>query len=131
MVEQSATWWVCPLDGQKIIKRCPGCEIKRHFVSSGAFRINAQKKTIDVWHIYKCEHCKQTWNIEILSRVNVNSIDCDLYDKFKNNDGEESLRRTFDYGHLKLQSVLRNKLRASSISISFDVYPAIQRGYQG
>lgn len=93
-------WVVRPIEGQKITRRCPGCEVKRDFVSSGAFRVNAQKKTIDVWHIYKCERCDYTWNIEVIARTNRNKIDPDLYNLFLQNDEDEARRRTFDYGLL-------------------------------
>jgi hypothetical protein len=97
---QRVEWIVRPLEGQKIIKRCPGCETKRNFVSSGAFRVNAQKKTIDVWHIYKCERCDYTWNIEVIARTNRRKINPELYNFFLQNDEGEARRRTFDYGLL-------------------------------
>jgi len=94
---QRVEWTVRPIEGQKIVKRCPGCETKRNFVSSGAFRVNAQKKLIDVWHIYKCERCDYTWNIEVIARTNRRQIDPDLYDLVLQNDEGEARRRTFDY----------------------------------
>ena len=90
-------WLLRPIEDQKIVKRCPGCEVKRSFVSSGAFRTNAQKKLLDVWHIYNCEYCNQTWNIEILSRVNRKKVDPAMYASFLQNDPAEIRRRTFDY----------------------------------
>nr|WP_175428925.1 DUF1062 domain-containing protein [Azospirillum argentinense] len=91
---------VRPIGSQRIVKRCPGCDAKRSFVSSGAFRVNAQKKSIDVWHIYKCEQCSFTWNIEIISRTNRSSIDPVMYDRFLRNDPEESRRQEFNYSLL-------------------------------
>ncbi|MEA2880218.1 MAG: hypothetical protein QOF14_5414 [Hyphomicrobiales bacterium] len=90
-------WTVRPIEGQKIVRRCPGCETKRSFVSSGAFRVNAHKKLIDVWHIYKCERCDYTWNVDVIARTNRRQIDPDLYDLFLQNDEGEARRRTFDY----------------------------------
>ncbi len=93
-------WIVRPLEGQKIVKRCPGCETKRNFVSSGAFQVNAQKKTIDVWHIYKCERCDYTWNIEVIARTNRRKINPELYNSYLQNDEDEARRKAFDYGLL-------------------------------
>jgi hypothetical protein len=97
---QRVAWIVRPLEGQKIVKRCPGCEMKRNFASSGAFRVNAQKKTIDVWHIYKCERCGNTWNIEVIARTNRRKINPELYNSYLQNDEDEARRKTFDYGLL-------------------------------
>lgn len=97
---QRVEWIVRPLEGQKIVKRCPGCETKRNFASSGAFRVNAQKKTIDVWHVYKCERCDCTWNIEVIARTNRRKINPELYNSYLQNDEDEARRKTFDYGLL-------------------------------
>lgn len=94
------TWLVRPVEQQKIVKRCPGCESKRSFVSSGAFRVNAHKKTIDVWHIYKCERCEYTWNIDIVTRTNRKSIESERYELFLQNDPDLSRDLSFDYAVL-------------------------------
>ncbi|WP_345945716.1 DUF1062 domain-containing protein [Sodalis sp. dw_96] len=62
--------------------------------------MNAQKKVLDIWSIYKCEICEYTWNIDIVSRVNISRIDQALYERFLANDQEEICRRAFDYNAL-------------------------------
>ncbi len=68
-----------------IKKLCPKCRCNT-FSCSGKFRVNAQKKNIDVWLIYKCENCNNTYNINILSRVKRESISSDIFEKFCKND---------------------------------------------
>ncbi|EAX5087513.1 TPA: DUF1062 domain-containing protein [Salmonella enterica subsp. arizonae serovar 13,22:z4,z23:-] len=81
-----ATWTVTPVGYQRIAKRCPSCKIKRDFTPSGAFRVNSQKKLLDVWSIYKCTHCDYTWNISLFSRLHVSKIDHQLYHRLMTND---------------------------------------------
>nr|WP_218627032.1 DUF1062 domain-containing protein [Sodalis sp. dw_96] len=93
-------WLVRPIGFQALIRRCPRCALKRHFFPGGTFRVNAQKKVLDIWSIYKCEICEYTWNIDIVSRVNISRIDQALYERFLANDQEEICRRAFDYNAL-------------------------------
>ena len=80
------TWTVTPVGHQRIAKRCPSCSTKREFTPSGAFRVNSQKKLLDVWSIYKCTHCDYTWNISLFSRLHVSKIDRELHHRLMIND---------------------------------------------
>lgn len=80
------TWTVTPAGYQRITKRCPACNIKREFAPSGAFRVNSQKKVLDIWSIYKCTHCEYTWNISLFSRFHISKINRELYHRFITND---------------------------------------------
>ncbi|OPW89421.1 DUF1062 domain-containing protein [Citrobacter sp. A316] len=80
------TWTVTPVGYQRIAKRCPSCNVKREFAPSGAFRVNSQKKVLDIWSIYKCIHCEYTWNISLFSRLRVSKINRELYHRFITND---------------------------------------------
>ena len=89
-------WLVTPVGYQSVVKYCPLCKIKRNFYPAGSFRINAQKKLLDIWSIYKCVQCDCTWNLEILSRIHVNKIDPHLYECFLRNDTVTVMRYSFD-----------------------------------
>ncbi|EEH93832.1 DUF1062 domain-containing protein [Citrobacter portucalensis] len=80
------TWTVTPVGYQRIAKPCPSCNVKREFAPSGAFRVNSQKKVLDIWSIYKCIHCEYTWNISLFSRLHVSKINRELYHRFITND---------------------------------------------
>ncbi|PQQ38246.1 hypothetical protein C6H68_07635 [Photorhabdus luminescens] len=56
-----------------------------------------RKKILDVWSIYKCEKCDYTWNIDIFSRIHVNKLESNLYERFLHNDQDEIRRYAFDY----------------------------------
>ena len=94
-------WLVKPIGYQSITKRCPNCEIRKLFYPSGCFRVNAQKKTLDVWNIYKCERCDYTWNIDIFSRINTNKLDSELHEHFLHNNLDQVRRCAYDYSTLK------------------------------
>jgi hypothetical protein len=51
-----------------INRHCPRCDRRRRFVSSGKFRLNAQKKRIDAWLIFRCAACDARWNWPIHER---------------------------------------------------------------
>ncbi len=71
---------------QRIAKRYPSCNVKREFSPSDAFRINSQKKMLNIWSIYKCTHCDYTWNISLFSRLHVSKIDRELHHRLMSND---------------------------------------------
>ncbi|MCL2249904.1 MAG: DUF1062 domain-containing protein [Oscillospiraceae bacterium] len=80
---------------------CKGCKMKASFVSSGLFRVNAQKKSLDVWLIYKCSICDTTWNLTVLSRVNPSSIHPETLRKFLANDSALALHYATDIPLIK------------------------------
>ncbi len=51
-----------------------------------AFRVNSQKKLLDIWSIYKCTHCDYTWNIALFSRLHVSKINRELLQRLLQND---------------------------------------------
>lgn len=79
-------WEVQYLSPPTIIKHCKRCGKKTEYASSGQFRVNAQKKHLDIWLIYKCIHCSTTWNAAIYSRIDSKSLNPDLLDLFYAND---------------------------------------------
>ncbi|EPP0203412.1 DUF1062 domain-containing protein [Escherichia coli] len=95
------TWTVTPVGYQRIAKRCPSCKIKRDFTPSGAFRVNSQKKVLDVWSIYKCTHCDYTWNISLFSRLHVSKIDRELHHRLMSNDAATVQHFSCDIAMLK------------------------------
>lgn len=99
------TWEVNYLSAPHIIRYCKKCQTKTEYQCSGAFRINAQKKTIDVWLIYKCIHCDSTWNMTIFSRIHQKSIPLPLLEGFHANDEELALKYSLDYKLLQKNGV--------------------------
>ena len=95
------TWELNFLSPPKTIRYCKKCGAKTQYVSSEAFRINAQQKSLDIWLIYRCEQCKTTWNMAIYSRAEIKSIGHELLEQFTSNDRELALRYAMDIELLK------------------------------
>lgn len=79
-------WKIELLSPPPAVRHCKKCGKKTEFLSSGQFRVNAQRKYLDIWLIYKCSNCQTTWNLPIFSRISPKSLDPELLDKFHNND---------------------------------------------
>lgn len=90
------SWEILPLEAPLYIKRCSKCKNSTRFYNSSKFRMNNQKKSSDVWLIYKCVECDNTFNITIFSRTKPQQIEKDMYDKFINNDFNTALRLSVD-----------------------------------
>jgi hypothetical protein len=80
-------------------RHCPRCKTHRRFVNSGKFRVNAQKKRIDAWLIFRCTACDDRWNWPIHDRRPVAAIDPLELDALMRNDP--------DLAALQAQAALR------------------------
>ena len=90
--------WEIKVKNTPVLKRkCNRCNCNR-FYCSNKFRMNAQKKNIDVWLIYRCVECDSTYNLTILSRTKPELIKKDLFLKFSENDEDLSWEYAFSSG---------------------------------
>lgn len=85
----------------KVQRYCKKCGVKSTFTCSHLFRINAHKKSLDIWLIYRCVRCHTTWNATIYSCVHPDSIDRDLLARFHANDEALATSWAMDVGFLK------------------------------
>lgn len=103
-------WELVPTAMPAVRKKCPKCGEKTDYISTGKFRINANKNSIDVWLIYQCEKCKTSWNMDIYDRVKAGSLDNEEYKRFSENEEELAKEYGFDIGiHNKNKVELRIK----------------------
>ncbi|MBL4938507.1 DUF1062 domain-containing protein [Clostridium sp. YIM B02515] len=79
-------WELVPQNLPIVKRSCPKCNEKTNYINSEKFRINANKNSIDIWLIYKCEKCKSTWNMTIYERIKPCNISKNEYNKFLSND---------------------------------------------
>lgn len=87
---QKVEWTIIPKSAPKVIRNCPKCGEKTHYINSNKFRVNANGKILDVWLIFNCIKCKSKWNMPIHERVNPKDIDPEKYDRYIKNDKELS-----------------------------------------
>ena len=88
-------WTITPSEPPRYRHRCSKCKTMTSFYCGEKFRINGQKKTVDVWLISKCERCDSTFNVDIFSRVRPETIEKEEYDNFQCNDVDTSWRYAF------------------------------------
>lgn len=114
-METTFTWEIrvknCPL----LIKKCSHCDSDR-FYCSDKFRMNAQKKNIDVWLIYRCVKCDNTCNMTLLSRTKPDLIDKKLFHSFSMNDSEVAWQYAFS-----AEVASRNNLQLDYDSVEYEV----------
>ena len=94
-------WEVSYSSSPKAIHYCKKCGTKTEHLSSDLFRVNAQQKSLDIWLIYRCSHCKSTWNLPLHSRINPKTLTKDLLAKFTNNERELAMQYAMDPNLLK------------------------------
>lgn len=83
---QKVVWEVEYLSPPTVQRYCKKCGKKTEYISSGLFRVNGQRKYLDIWLIYKCSHCDTTWKSTIYSRINPKSLSNELLEQFHAND---------------------------------------------
>lgn len=65
---------IVPRESFKVRHNCSGCGMKSIFENTCCFRINANRKKIDVWLIYQCTKCRHPLNLTIYERKNSSEI---------------------------------------------------------
>lgn len=93
---EKITWDIQYISPPPAIKYCKKCGKKTEYIYSKLFRINAQRKHLDIWLIYKCSDCDSTWNMTIYSRINPKSIAPEILDGFHSNNEELAKRYAMD-----------------------------------
>lgn len=92
------------------LRPCGTCGADAEFASTGLFRVNAQKKRLDVWLIYRCATCGSVWNSAVISRGRPGSIDREELERFTGNDPVMALWCALDVGLLRRNGARRGKV---------------------
>lgn len=116
-METTITWEVKVKNTPLLIKKCSHCDSNR-FYCSDKFRMNAQKKNIDVWLIYRCVKCDNTCNLTLLSRSKPDLIDKTLFHSFSMNDKNTAWKYAFS-----TEMERKNNLRLDYGSVEYEVIP--------
>ncbi|MFZ5790545.1 MAG: DUF1062 domain-containing protein [Pseudomonadota bacterium] len=94
-----------PLETPRPWLHCARCDARTPFVSSDKFRVNAQKKRLDAWLVYRCAHCDQNWNFPVLERCPVDAVEPTLLLALTENDEVLAWRYAFDVTRLSRYSL--------------------------
>ena len=85
---QRIKWELEYLSAPGVIRHCSKCGEKTQYESSGLFRINAQKKSLDIWMVYRCGQCDNTWNAQIYTRISPGRLNPEILEQFHQNKPE-------------------------------------------
>jgi hypothetical protein len=97
---RSERWSIRPLELPRPWRYCASCATARAFVCSERFRVNAQKKSLDIWLNYRCECCEDVWRFPLLERRSVSEIGPAL-DDFARHDPATVWKYAFDIPRLR------------------------------
>jgi hypothetical protein len=84
LVRATTQWLVRQTDFPTIRRRCRTCP-STEYRTRGRFRVNANRKLLDVWLLALCVHCGETVKLTVLERVPVRSIEPTMLGGFHNN----------------------------------------------
>lgn len=112
---QEYIWEVKVKNAPLLNKKCNRCNSPR-FYCSEKFRMNAQKKTIDIWLIYRCTQCDSTYNATIMSRTKPEVVSKELFKKFSDNDTETALKYGFS-----AETARVNNLELDYTSVEYNI----------
>jgi hypothetical protein len=113
---RSERWSLRPLELPRPWRYCASCAKARAFVCSERFRVNAQKKSLDVWLNYRCECCEDLWKFPLFERRPVSALGAAL-EAFARHEPAMVWKYAFDIA----------RLRPHVIRIDMDVRVQIER----
>ncbi len=108
-------WEVTAKNTPLLKRKCNHCDSDK-FYCSEKFRMNAQKKNIDIWLIYRCLKCDNTYNMAIFSRTKTELINKDLFNKFLENNTELAWKHAFS-----LETSRKNNVELDFDSVEYDI----------
>lgn len=118
-METTFTWEIRVKNTPLLIKKCSHCDSDR-FYCSEKFRMNAQKKNIDVWLIYRCVKCDNTCNLTLLSRSKPDLIDRSLFHRFSMNNKQTAWQYAFS-----TELERKNNLKLDYSGVEYEVVNAL------
>jgi hypothetical protein len=117
MGPRSERWRIQPLELPRPWRYCASCASARAFVCSERFRVNANKKSLDVWLNYRCASCADVWKFPLFERRTVSELTGALLDAFVRHDRAAVWRYGFDVA----------RLRPHAIKVDTDVQVNVER----
>jgi hypothetical protein len=82
----AVTWRLRRTRPPRILHRCSCRRGPAEFEPTGRFRVNANRKLLDVWLLLRCRACGQVLKATVLERAKVRSIAPALLDGYQRND---------------------------------------------
>ena len=103
---RSERWLIKPLTCPRPVRHCSTCGVAKEFICSERFRVNAQKKLLDVWLHYRCSDCGGAWKYPVLERQSIATLDVATYEAYVRHDPLTVWKHAFDVGRLRAHVAL-------------------------
>jgi len=118
-------WRIRPLELPRPWRYCASCATARAFVCSERFRVNANKKSLDVWLNYRCGSCADVWKFPLFERRTVSEVGV-LLDAFARHDRATVWKYAFDIARLrphviKIDTDVRVEVERTALACGDDV----------
>ena len=97
----SERWSIRPLELPRPWRYCASCGTARAFVCSERFRVNANKKSLDVWLNYRCASCEDVWKFPLFERRTVSELGGVQLEAFARHEQAVVWKYAFDVARLK------------------------------
>ena len=98
---RSERWRIRPLELPRPWRYCASCAAAQAFVCSERFRVNAQKKSLDVWLNYRCACCEDVWKFPLFERRSASELGAAALDGFARHDPAAVWKYAFDIVRLR------------------------------
>lgn len=111
--------WVIKAQNTPLLKKkCNHCDSER-FYCSDKFRLNAQKKNIDIWLIYRCIKCNTRYNMTLFSRIRTESISKETFNRLSENNTDLAWEYAFSR-EIRRKNNVEADLNSVEYKIQFD-----------
>lgn len=100
-----AVWRLAANQEPRLLRLCHRCRRRCAFASTRKFRVNAQKKRLDVWLIYACVQCGARFNARLVHRRAASDFASEEIAGFHHNRSELALRLGCDRRWLRTLDV--------------------------
>lgn len=104
---KTLSWRVAAAGAPFAVRPCGACGADAKFASTGLFRVNAQKKLVDVWLVYRCATCGSVWNSAVISRGSAKAVSKGRLERFLANDPDLALACALDASLLRRNGARR------------------------
>lgn len=112
------TWVIKAQSTPLLKKKCNHCDSER-FYCSDKFRLNAQKKNIDIWLIYRCMKCNTRYNMTLFSRIRTESISKEIFNRLSENNTNMAWEYAFSR-EIRRKNNVEADLNSVEYKIQFD-----------
>jgi len=85
-----------PSEAVSVFKFCSRCNGRRCFRCTYKFRVNANRKLVDVWLLFNCIRCDQTARLPVIERVPASRIGRTSLRAFEDNDRQHAVAAASD-----------------------------------